>query len=77
MKQSDENFSTPKYEKISGGGGGPGGPLRRTQGYQIFRAVRPHNRVHKCITTSCSYMGPNVNKCACLAIRGGGGGGHK
>ena len=31
-----------------GGGGGPGG--RQTQGYQIFRAVRPHHRADKCIT---------------------------
>ena len=30
--------------------GGPGGPLRRTQGYQIFRAVRSHHRADKCIT---------------------------
>ena len=33
-----------------GGGGGPEGPLRQTQGYQIFRAVRPHHRADKCIT---------------------------
>ena len=31
-------------------GGGPGGPLRQTQGYQIFRAVRPYHRADKCIT---------------------------
>ena len=30
--------------------GGPEGPLRQTQGYQIFRAVRPHHRADKCIT---------------------------
>ena len=33
-----------------GGGGGPGGTLRETQGYQIFRAVRPHHRADQCIT---------------------------
>ena len=38
------------YFYIGGGGGGPGGPLRQTQGYQIFRAVRPHHRADKCIT---------------------------
>ena len=53
--------------------GGAGGPLRQTQGYQIFRTVRPHHRADKCITrkkiiTSFSYMGPNVKKCAFLAI---------
>ena len=45
--------------------GGPGGPLRRTQVNENFRAVRPHNRADKFITrekiiTSFSYMGPNV-----------------
>ena len=29
--------------------GGPGGPLRQTQGYQIFRAVRSHYRADKFI----------------------------
>ena len=29
---------------------GGGGSLRQTQGYQIFRAVRPHHRADKCIT---------------------------
>ena len=56
-----------------GGGGVLGGPLRQTQGYQIFRAVRPHHRADKCIirktiSASCSYMGPNVKKYAFLAI---------
>ena len=64
------------------GGGGPGGPLCQTQGYQIFRAVRPHHRADKCITRKknnrqfLSYMGPNVKKCTFLAILfifGGGG----
>ena len=30
-------------------GGGPGGPLCQIQGYQTFRAVRPHHRADKCI----------------------------
>ena len=57
-----------------GGGGGPGGPLRQTQGYQIFRAVGLHHRADKCITrkknitTGCSYMGPNVIFFAFLPI---------
>ena len=60
------------------GGGGPGGALRRTQVNKYFRAVRPHNIADKFITrktiiTSFSYMGPNVEKCAFWAIRGGGG----
>ena len=29
--------------------GGPAGPLCQTQGYQTFRAVRPHHRADKCI----------------------------
>ena len=45
--------------------GGSGGPLRQTQDYKIFRAVRPHHRADKCITReqnnySFSYMAPNV-----------------
>ena len=53
--------------------GGPGGPLHQTQGYQIFRAVRPHHRADKYITIKkitarFSYMGPNVKKCAFLPI---------
>ena len=59
------------YFFIFGGGGGPEG--RQTQGYQIFREVRPHHRADKCITrktitASFSYMGHNVKKCAFLAI---------
>ena len=54
--------------------GGPGGPLRRTQMNENFRAVRPHHRAdmrttRKKITTSFSYMGHNIKKCAFLAIR--------
>ena len=30
--------------------GGPGGPLRRTQVNENFRAVRPHHRADICIT---------------------------
>ena len=58
------------------GGGVLGGALHQTQGYQIFRAVRPHHRADKCITRKknnrqfLSYMGPNVKKCAFLAILG-------
>ena len=56
--------------------GGPGGALRRTQGYQIFRTVRPHHIADKYITRgkiikSCSYMGPNI--IFFFNIRGGGG----
>ena len=45
--------------------GGSWGPLCRTQGYQMCRAVRPHHRADKFITrekiiTSFSYMGRNV-----------------
>ena len=59
--------------------GGPGGPLCRTQVNENFRAVRPHHRADICITrgkimASFSYMGHNIQKCAFLAIRGGGGG---
>ena len=67
---------------------------RRTQGYQIFRAVRPHQKnlftpnpglpnFQGSKTSSQKYIlnlffsytiyGPNVNKCAFLAIRGRGG----
>ena len=35
---------------IFGGGGGPAGPLRQTQGYQMFRALIPYHRADKCIT---------------------------
>ena len=52
-KQFDNNFlsSNPKYEKnkIKIIFMGSWGPLRRTQGYQIFRAVRPHHRADICI----------------------------
>ena len=56
----------------------PGGTLRQTQGYQIFRAVRPHHRADKFITrekitTSFSYMGPNVKKKSHFGLFGGGG----
>ena len=56
------------------GGGGEGTLTLKTQGYQIFRAVRPssqsrqmHNK-EKNITASFSYMDPNVNFFAFLAI---------
>ena len=47
-----------------------------TQGYQMFRAVRPHHRADKCITRDtnnhqCFIYGPQCVKCECLAIRGG------
>ena len=68
-KQSDNNFlsSNPKYDNFFSYLGVLGGP------YQIFRAVWPHHRADlsittRKITTSFSYMSPNVNKCAFLAI---------
>ena len=50
-KQSDKKFLSlnPKYEKFSYLGG-PGGPLRRTQVNENFRAVRPHHRADISIT---------------------------
>ena len=56
-----------------------GGPLRRTQVNENFRAVRPHHRADICITrekitASFSYMGHNIQKYAFLAIRGALGG---
>ena len=62
------------------GGGGPGGPLRQTQGYQIFRAVRPHHRADKCITRkkyNCQFFiyGPQCEEICIFGyfihIRGG------
>ena len=76
-KQSDKNFlsSNPKYETniyffIFGGSWGP---LRQTQGYQIFRTVRPHQRADKCITREQNnhqffIYGPQCDFFACLAI---------
>ena len=55
--------------------GGSWGQRRRTQVNENFRAVRPHHRADICITreqitTSFSYVGHNIQKCAFLAIRG-------
>ena len=63
-----------------GGGGGVLGGLTSTQGYQIFRVVRPHHRVDKCITREQNsnqffIYGPQCEKCAFLSIRGVGEGG--
>ena len=50
-KQSDKNFfsSNQKYETniiyFIFGGGGPGGPLRQTQGYQFFLSHRVNDEV--------------------------------
>ena len=60
--------------------GGPEGPLRQTQGCQIFRAVRPHHRAHKCITREKNsnqffIYGPQCEKNRILGLFGGGGGG--
>ena len=82
-KQSDKNVLSlnPKYDTniIFSYLGGPVGPLCRTQGYQIFRAVILHHRADKCITRDtnnhqCFIYGPNAKKCEILTIRGGGGG---
>ena len=58
--------------------GGPGEALRRTQVNENFRAVRPHNRADKFITREKNnhqffIYGPQCEKCAFWAIRGGGG----
>ena len=60
--------------------GGPGGPLRRTQGYQIFRAVRSHHRADKLITREKNnnqffIYGPQCEKMHILGYSGGGGAG--
>ena len=64
-KQFDKNLlsSNPKYDKKKCWGSW--GPLCRTQGYQILRAVRPHHRADKCIRENNNhqffiYMGLNV-----------------
>ena len=62
----------------SWGRGGGGGSLCQAQGYQIFRAVRPHHRAdifitREKITTSFSYMCPNVEKLHIWLFGGGGG----
>ena len=56
--------------------GGPGGPLRRTQGYQIFRAVRSHHRADKFITRENNnhqlfIYGPQCEKMRILGYSGG------
>ena len=56
--------------------GGPGGPLRQTQGYQIFRAVRSHYRADKFITrekNNCPFFiyGPQREKMRILGYSGG------
>ena len=59
--------------------GGPGGPLRRTQVNENFRAVRPHHRADICITREKNNQqffiyGHYIQKCVFLAIRGALGG---
>ena len=55
---------------------GPGGPLRQTQGYQIFRSVRSHYRADKFITREknnhqCFIYGPQREKMRILGYSGG------
>ena len=57
-------------------GGGPEGPLRQTQGYQILRAVRPHHRADKFITRETNnhqffIYGPQGEKNAHPGLFGG------
>ena len=59
--------------------GGPGGAIRRTQVNENFSAVRTHNRADKFITREKNnhqffIYGPQCEKCAFWAIRGGLGG---
>ena len=56
--------------------GGPGGPLCRTQCYQIFRAVRSHHRADKFITRKKNnhqffIYGPQCKKNAHFGLFGG------
>ena len=66
-KQYDKNFLSlnPKYDYYFSYLGGYGGPLRQTQGYQNFTAVRSHHRADICITRGkynhqFFIYGPNV-----------------
>ena len=61
--------SNPKYEQniMFDIWGVLGGPLRQSKSYQIFRTVRPHHKTNihnkgKIISTSLSYVSPNVKK---------------
>ena len=56
--------------------GGSWGALRRIQVNENFRVVRPHNRADKFITREKNnhqffIYGPQCEKCAFWAIRGG------
>ena len=56
--------------------GGPGGPLRQTQGYQIFRAVRSHYRADTFIAREQNndqffIYGPQCEKIRILGYSGG------
>ena len=39
----------------------PGGPLRRTHGYQIFRAVRLHHRADKFIIIGLGHLASQLS----------------
>ena len=61
---------------------GPGGALGRTQGYQIFRTIRPHHVADKSTTRENNNQeffiyGPNVKNGHfwIFGVGGGGGGG--
>ena len=80
-KQSDKKFLSlnPKYEKnilFFSYLGGPGGPLRRTQVNENFRAVRPHHRADICITREKNnrqffIYGPLYTKMCIFGYSGG------
>ena len=80
-KQSEKKFlsSNPKYEKniyFFSYLGGPGGPLRRTQVNEIFRAASPHNRADICITREKNnhqffIYGPQYTKMCIFGYSGG------
>ena len=84
-KQSDKKFLSlnPKYDKnilkFFSYLGGPGGALMSNPGERKFQGSKSssqsrqmYNKGEK--TASFSYMGHNIQKCAFLAIQGGGGG---
>ena len=78
-KQSDKKFKSKIWQNlIFVIFLGSWGPLRQTQEYQNFRAVRPHHKadIHVCITraqitTSFLCMGHNVKKVNFFGYSGG------